>query len=76
MSQITEKMESSIPKIEKLAKLGIGVQGLKEKLGTVTASSDQHTEVLASLKTNLEKNKAILEKNLTSFEDRLKKLGL
>lgn len=73
---ISSKMESEMPKIEKLAQIGIGIGGLKDKITSVSSGCKQQEELLDSLKSNIEKNKSVLENNLKSFDERLKKLGL
>ena len=70
-----QRMEKESPKVELMATISLDVSNLKDNIEGISAETKEQKEILTTLKTNLEANQAILEKNLKSFEERLKRLA-
>lgn len=72
---ILKKMEEQSPNIEKMAEISLDLSALKEKSEAVNAEALEQKEILETLSKNIEANSLILQKNLQSFEERIKKLS-
>ena len=72
---ILKQIEDQSPNIEKMAAISLDLSSLKEKSEAVNAEATEQKEILDTLSKNIEANSLILQKNLQSFEERLKKLS-
>lgn len=68
------KMESLKCTHEESAYIFLKLKEMVEQVDKVSASIDENSDLLSSLKTNLVENTDVMKKNITSLKERLNKL--
>lgn len=76
IQSLSDKIERTSTTIEPLAKLSLTFTNLKERVEGCHSNLNETASTLEHLQSAIQNNKSVLEKNLASFEARIKNLGL